>query len=180
MHPCWKCLTLPAGGALTSQRPSSPVSCSLDQTLWMRPACSGWMFVFPHTHWCFSMKVSYTNPAERTRSLLQIKDYQSHPEYHELSLIHSFRSILHSVTDGQRSSVPVVKRCLMGTSFRGAPLRLEVTGDDCALPRGLWGIPVMDREAWNTFSCCTCCWSKYCGKSTQTSWIQWLCLIRFT
>ena len=58
------------------------------------------------------------------------------------------------------ASVPVVKRCLMGTSPSGAPFRPEVAGEDWALPRGLWGMPEMDREAWNTLSCCKCCWSE--------------------
>ena len=48
---------------LTSHLPRRPVSCSRDQMLWMRPACSGWLLVFPQVHWCFSIRVSYTRPA---------------------------------------------------------------------------------------------------------------------
>ena len=48
---------------LTSHLPRRPVSCSRDQMLWMRPACSGWLLVFPQAHWCFSISVSYTRPA---------------------------------------------------------------------------------------------------------------------
>lgn len=48
----------------TSHCALSPVSCSRDQMLWIRPACSGWLLVFPHIHWCFCMRESYTSPAE--------------------------------------------------------------------------------------------------------------------
>lgn len=48
---------------LTSHLPRRPVSCSRDQMLWIRPACSGWLLVFPQVHWCFSISVSYTRPA---------------------------------------------------------------------------------------------------------------------
>lgn len=47
----------------TSHLPRRPVSCSRDQMLWILPACSGWLLVFPQAHWCFSMSVSYTRPA---------------------------------------------------------------------------------------------------------------------
>lgn len=53
------------GERVTSHWPRSPVSCSRDQMLWMRPACSGCVLVFPHKHWCFSMRESYTRPGER-------------------------------------------------------------------------------------------------------------------
>ena len=58
------CATLLAarGAGLTSHLPRRPVSCSRDQMLWMRPACSGWLLVFPQVHWCFSISVSYTRP----------------------------------------------------------------------------------------------------------------------
>lgn len=46
----------------TSQCALSPVSCSRDQMLWIRPACSGWLLVFPHMHWCFCIRESYTRP----------------------------------------------------------------------------------------------------------------------
>lgn len=49
-------------GGLTSHLPRRPVSCSLDQMLWILPACSGWLLVFPQAHWCFSISVSYTRP----------------------------------------------------------------------------------------------------------------------
>lgn len=49
--------------ALTSHLLRRPVSCSRDQMLWMRPACSGWLLVFPQVHWCFSISMSYTRPA---------------------------------------------------------------------------------------------------------------------
>lgn len=42
----------------TSQCALRPVSWSRDQILWMRPACSGWMVVLPHIHWCFCMRES--------------------------------------------------------------------------------------------------------------------------
>lgn len=58
--------TLPAAlGSLTSHFPRRPVSCSRDQMLWILPACSGWLLLFPQVHWCFSISVSYTRPAER-------------------------------------------------------------------------------------------------------------------
>lgn len=53
----------PAGARLTSHLPRRPVSCSRDQMLWILPACSGWLVVLPHAHWCFSISVSYTRPA---------------------------------------------------------------------------------------------------------------------
>lgn len=53
-------------GSLTSHLLSRPVSCSRDQMLWIRPACSGCTCVFPHMHWCFSMNVSYTTPEPET------------------------------------------------------------------------------------------------------------------
>lgn len=51
----------------TSHCALSPVSCSRDQMLWIRPACSGWLLVFPHMHWCFCISESYTRP-ERTQT----------------------------------------------------------------------------------------------------------------
>lgn len=35
--------------------------------LWILPACSGWLLVFPQVHWCFSINVSYTRPVGDTR-----------------------------------------------------------------------------------------------------------------
>lgn len=47
---------------VTSQCDLRPVSCRRDQILWIRPACSGWLVVLPHIHWCFCIKESYTRP----------------------------------------------------------------------------------------------------------------------
>lgn len=58
---------------ITSHLPRRPVSWSRDQMLWILPACSGWLFVFPQVHWCFSIKVSYTRPAAEVTKLLSIK-----------------------------------------------------------------------------------------------------------
>lgn len=58
-----------SGVSLTSHLPRSPVSWSLDQMLWILPACSGWLLVFPQVHWCFSIKVSYTSPAAQGTEL---------------------------------------------------------------------------------------------------------------
>lgn len=52
---------------LTSQCTLRPVSCSRDQILWMRPACSGCMVVLPHIHWCFCIKESYTRPGKKKK-----------------------------------------------------------------------------------------------------------------
>lgn len=46
---------------------------------------------------------------------------------------------------------PVVKRCLMGLT--------AAAGEDCALPRGLWG-----NEDWNTPSCCKAWWDRDGGR----------------
>lgn len=47
----------------TSHCPLRPLSCSLDQMLCILPACSGWLLLSPHVHWCFSIWESYTRPA---------------------------------------------------------------------------------------------------------------------
>ncbi len=69
---CWKCWSVKrrdVGERVTSHWPRSPVSCSRDQMLWMRPACSGWMLLFPHMHWCFCIRESYTRPV-RTQMII--------------------------------------------------------------------------------------------------------------
>lgn len=89
-----------------------------------------------------------TKKTQRFRSITKLRQFLSYcsmgPDHLTLNVICS---------KNQRS-VPVVKRCLMGTSPMGAPLMLAVAGEDWALPRGLWGMPEMDRDAWNTLSCC--------------------------
>lgn len=66
-------LIFPFGfNCITSHLPRSPVSWSRDQMLWILPACSGWLLVFPQVHWCFSIKVSYTRPAAGVTKLLSI------------------------------------------------------------------------------------------------------------
>lgn len=47
----------------TSHCPLRPLSCSRDQMLCILPACSGWLLLSPHVHWCFSIWESYTRPA---------------------------------------------------------------------------------------------------------------------
>lgn len=59
--------------SLTSHLPRRPVSCSRDQMLWILPACSGWLLVFPQVHWCFSISVSYTRP-EQGRAAVRAVD----------------------------------------------------------------------------------------------------------
>lgn len=63
-----------AGIFITSHLPRRPVSWSRDQMLWILPACSGWLFVFPQVHWCFSIKVSYTRPVAEITKLLSVKN----------------------------------------------------------------------------------------------------------
>lgn len=51
----------------TSHCPRRPLSWSRDQMLCILPACSGWLLLSPHVHWCFSIWESYTRPANATQ-----------------------------------------------------------------------------------------------------------------
>lgn len=55
----------------------SPLSFSLDQTLWILPECSGWRLLSPHEHWCLCIWESYARP--RDTHLIRISFSRSLP-----------------------------------------------------------------------------------------------------
>ncbi len=56
-----------------SHRCTRPVSTSLAHTLCNLPPCSGWLELFPHTHACFSIRLSNAKAVVTLCGLLKIK-----------------------------------------------------------------------------------------------------------
>lgn len=59
-----------------------PLSCSLDQMLWILPACSAWRLLSPQIHWCFCIWPSYAKPR------------CTHMETHHLTILSLFNNVV--------------------------------------------------------------------------------------